>query len=169
MPTWTWPSRARCSAGSGRRPACTSLGTAIVHEGVHDDLVARFAKAVEDGLIGDLTADVLYGPMLNSRFCDRFLDEWLRSFDRTTRCTASERHRRITAANPRAGFVGDPEDGLYVHPTIVDGVTIDDELYRTETFGPDRRRRDVRNARRGDRARERHGYGLRARSTRATR
>jgi acyl-CoA reductase-like NAD-dependent aldehyde dehydrogenase len=40
---------------------------------------------------------------------------------------------RITSANPRTGFVGDPETGLYYHPVIVDGVTIDDELYRTET------------------------------------
>ncbi|MHB8510451.1 MAG: aldehyde dehydrogenase family protein, partial [Candidatus Dormibacteria bacterium] len=43
---------------------------------------------------------------------------------------------RITGANPRRGFVGNPDDGLYFHPTIVDGVTQVDELYRTETFGP---------------------------------
>ena len=43
---------------------------------------------------------------------------------------------RITRDNPRAGFVGDPERGLYEHPMIVDGVTSKDELYRTETFGP---------------------------------
>ncbi|MDQ3029016.1 MAG: aldehyde dehydrogenase family protein, partial [Actinomycetota bacterium] len=43
---------------------------------------------------------------------------------------------RITADNPRDGFVGDPEAGLYYHPTIVDGITAKDELYRTETFGP---------------------------------
>ena len=108
----------------------------IVHEGVHDDPVARFAKAVEDAPIGDLTADVLYGPMLNSRFCDRFLDEWLPLVRPHHALHGSSGTGRITAANPRAGFVGDPEDGLYVHPTIVDGVTIDDELYRTETFGP---------------------------------
>ncbi len=43
---------------------------------------------------------------------------------------------RISAENPRAGFVGDPAAGLYYHPTIVDGVTTEDGLYRTETFGP---------------------------------
>ena len=43
---------------------------------------------------------------------------------------------RITAANPREGFVGDPATGLYYHPVIVDGVRPDDELFRTETFGP---------------------------------
>jgi aldehyde dehydrogenase (NAD+) len=43
---------------------------------------------------------------------------------------------RITGGNPRDGFVGDPDAGLYCHPTIVDGVTLKDELYRKETFGP---------------------------------
>src|ERR671916_1999047 len=43
---------------------------------------------------------------------------------------------RIPSATPRHGFLGDPDAGLYRHPTIVDGVTAKDELYRTETFGP---------------------------------
>ncbi|HEU4527023.1 MAG TPA: aldehyde dehydrogenase family protein, partial [Actinomycetota bacterium] len=115
---------------------CTSLGTVIVHEDVHDDLLARFSKAVEDAPIGDPTADVLYGPMLNARFCDRFLDEWLGLVRPHHALHGSSGTGRITASNPRAGFVGDPDAGLYVHPTIVDGVTADDDLYRTETFGP---------------------------------
>ena len=32
--------------------------------------------------------------------------------------------------------MGDPAAGLYFHPTVVDGVLADDDLYRTETFGP---------------------------------
>jgi aldehyde dehydrogenase (NAD+) len=32
--------------------------------------------------------------------------------------------------------VGDPSNGLYYHPVVVDGVRPDDELFRTETFGP---------------------------------
>src|ERR671921_542505 len=56
---------------------CTSLGTAIVHESIHDEFVRR-------------------------------LDE----------------------------FVGDPEAGIFYHPTFVTGVTAEDEIYRTETFGP---------------------------------
>jgi aldehyde dehydrogenase (NAD+) len=43
---------------------------------------------------------------------------------------------RITADNPREGFVGDPDDGVYAHPTVVSGVRPDDALYRNETFGP---------------------------------
>jgi aldehyde dehydrogenase (NAD+) len=32
--------------------------------------------------------------------------------------------------------VGDPEAGIFCHPTIVSGVEPGDELYSTETFGP---------------------------------
>ena len=49
----------------------------------------------------------------------------------------SDRTGRITAAAPRAGFVGgDPEAGLFYHPTLVAGVRAGDELAQTETFGP---------------------------------
>ena len=43
---------------------------------------------------------------------------------------------RITAANPRNGFVGDPDAGIFAHPTIVEGVVPGDKLYANETFGP---------------------------------
>jgi acyl-CoA reductase-like NAD-dependent aldehyde dehydrogenase len=114
---------------------CTSLGTVIVHESVHDDLLERFARAVEDAPIGDPMADVLYGPMMNARFCDRFVG-WLDWVQPHHVLHGSTGTGRISAENPRMGFVGDPEAGLYVHPTIVDGVTIDDDLYKQETFGP---------------------------------
>jgi aldehyde dehydrogenase (NAD+) len=114
---------------------CTSLGTAIVHADVHDDFLARFDKAVRDAPIGDPTRDVLYGPMISERFRDRFLG-WLGLIEPHHRVTGSTATGRITREQPREGFVGDPDAGLYCHPTIVDGVTLDDELYRTETFGP---------------------------------
>jgi len=114
---------------------CTSLGTAIVHTDVHDDFLARFDKAVRDAPIGDPTRDVLYGPMISERFCERFLG-WLDLIRPHHRVTGSTATGRIDAEHPRDGFVGDPEAGLFCHPTIVDGVTIDDELYRNETFGP---------------------------------
>src|ERR671916_1228695 len=56
---------------SGFRTAgqrCTSLGTVIVHESVHDDFMRRFTRAVEQAPIGDPTEDVLYGPMIHERF-----------------------------------------------------------------------------------------------------
>src|SRR3954447_6446886 len=114
---------------------CTSLGTVIVHESVHDDFVARFSRAVEEAGIGDPTQDVLYGPMIHERFYERFLG-WLELIRDHHTVSGSTGTGRISADNPRRGFVGDPEAGLYCHPTIVDGVRRDDDLYSTETFGP---------------------------------
>nr|MDT0663704.1 aldehyde dehydrogenase family protein [Micromonospora sp. DSM 115978] len=37
---------------------------------------------------------------------------------------------------PRRGFLGDPDDGLYYHPVVLDGVRPDDEVFREEIFGP---------------------------------
>jgi alpha-ketoglutaric semialdehyde dehydrogenase len=117
---------------------CTSLGTVIVHERVHDEFLARFAQAVEQVAIGDPTRDeVLYGPLLDARFLERFERDHLGLVRDHHTLHGSSGTGRITAANPRAGFVGeDPERGLYCHPTIVSGVRVDDELANTETFGP---------------------------------
>ncbi len=114
---------------------CTSLGTVIVHESVHDEFMRRFSAATEAAAVGDPFADVLYGPMIHERFQERFLD-WLELVRDHHTVSGSTGTGRITADNPRAGFVGDPEAGLFCHPTIVDGVRAGDELYATETFGP---------------------------------
>jgi alpha-ketoglutaric semialdehyde dehydrogenase len=114
---------------------CTSLGTAIVHERVHDEFVSRFDTAVRTASIGDPMQPVLYGPMISQRFADRF-EDWLGLIESHHTVLGSTATGRVTGDAPRAGFVGDPERGLYVHPTIVDGVTADDAIYRTETFGP---------------------------------
>jgi acyl-CoA reductase-like NAD-dependent aldehyde dehydrogenase len=114
---------------------CTSLGSVIVHESVHDGFLERYAEAVETAPIGDPFEDVLYGPMISARFCERFLG-WLDWVQPHHTLRGSTGTGRITRENPREGFVGDPEAGLFVHPTIVDGVTMDDDLYKQETFGP---------------------------------
>jgi aldehyde dehydrogenase (NAD+) len=114
---------------------CTSLGIAVVHDSVYDEFLARFTRAVESAAVGDPTQDVLYGPMIHERFLERFLG-WLELIRDHHAVSGSTGTGRITAENPRAGFVGDPERGIYCHPTIVAGVTADDDIYRTETFGP---------------------------------
>jgi len=114
---------------------CTSLGTAIVHESVHDEFLRRFAGAVEQAPIGDPMQGVLYGPMMSERFHERFLG-WLDWIEDHHSVHGSSGVGRIDSSNPRAGFVGDPEIGIYDHPTIVAGVGPDDDLYRKETFGP---------------------------------
>jgi aldehyde dehydrogenase (NAD+) len=115
---------------------CTSLGTAIVAAPVYEDFVARLTRAVEVAPIGDPTQDVLYGPLIDEKFLTRFLDDHLGLIRDHHAVSGSTALGRITADAPRAGFVGDPSSGLYVHPTIVAGVRIDDDLANTETFGP---------------------------------
>jgi acyl-CoA reductase-like NAD-dependent aldehyde dehydrogenase len=110
---------------------CTSLGTVLVQESVHDDFVARFDKAIRGMPFGD----VVYGPMLDERFAARFEDYlgWIKPHHRVLGSTGAG---RITAGNPRAGFSGDPGSGLYYHPMIVDGLCPADAIFRNETFGP---------------------------------
>jgi acyl-CoA reductase-like NAD-dependent aldehyde dehydrogenase len=114
---------------------CTSLGTAIVADEIHDEFLRRFTQATEQAAIGDPMEDVVYGPMLDAKFAERF-DGWLDLIADHHRISGSSGVGRITADNPRRGFVGDPDAGIFYHPTIAAGVTADDELYRTETFGP---------------------------------
>src|SRR5215204_1293501 len=114
---------------------CTSLGTVIVHDSVHDEFMGRFTRLVEGAAIGDPTEDVLYGPMIHERFAERF-EDWLGLIRDHHAVSGSSGRGRITSDNPRDGFVGDPDAGVYYHPTIVDRVRADDDIYSTETFGP---------------------------------
>ena len=114
---------------------CTSLGTAIVHESIHDEFVARLDRRLRDSAIGDPTQDVLYGPMIDQKFADRF-EDWLGLIRDHHTVHGSDHRGRITADAPWGNFVGDPDAGIYCHPAIVDGVRIDDDINLTETFGP---------------------------------
>jgi aldehyde dehydrogenase (NAD+) len=114
---------------------CTSLGTVLVHESRHDEFVAAFADAVSGAAVGDPRQGVLYGPVLSERFAERY-ESYLDWIGPRHRVLGSTGTGRISADNPRAGFVGDPATGLYYHPVIVDGVGPDDQLFREETFGP---------------------------------
>ncbi|WP_370328232.1 aldehyde dehydrogenase family protein [Euzebya sp.] len=115
---------------------CTSLGTVFVHESIHDEFLRRFDAATRAAVVGDPMDDrVLYGPMISQRFCDTYLG-WLDAIEGHHTVHGSTGVGRITADNPRDGFVGDPDAGIFCHPTIVDGITAEDELYANETFGP---------------------------------
>ncbi|CAN5190175.1 aldehyde dehydrogenase family protein [soil metagenome] len=114
---------------------CTSLGTVLVQETVHDRFVQAFAAAVEGARIGDPTRDVLYGPLLDEKFAAGF-EGHLAAITGHHEVLGSTGTGRITEANPRAGFIGDPDQGLYYHPVILDGVRAGDEVFGQETFGP---------------------------------
>ncbi|THA25962.1 aldehyde dehydrogenase family protein [Streptomyces sp. RKND-216] len=120
-------------ATAGQR--CTSMGTAFVHRAVHARFMESFVRAAENLVVGDPTQDVFYGPLIG----ERYLEDFLKSLDLVQghhTPAGSTATGRITSQQPRKGFVGDPDIGLYVHPTVVDGVRPDDALYRQETFGP---------------------------------
>jgi alpha-ketoglutaric semialdehyde dehydrogenase len=112
---------------------CTSLGTVIVHEQIHDEFLSRFHAALESARIGDPTEDVLMGPLIDAKFAERF-EEYLTWIQPHHQVQTPQ--GRITADHPRKGFLGDPADGLYYHPVIVDRVRPGDAIFDTETFGP---------------------------------
>jgi alpha-ketoglutaric semialdehyde dehydrogenase len=118
---------------SGQR--CTSLGTVWVQRDVYGAFRERFVAAVEDAVVGEPTHPVLYGPMISERYLDNHLRNLALVRDHHT-VLGSTGTGRITSDNPRKGFVGDPDRGVYAHPTVVEGVRPGDELYDTETFGP---------------------------------
>jgi len=114
---------------------CTSLGTVIVHESVHSEFLRRFDAATRAAVVGDPTGEVLFGPMMDQKFADSY-EKYLGWIAPHHAIRGSTGTGRITASNPREGFTGDAEAGLYYHPVIVDGVRPDDELFMNETFGP---------------------------------
>lgn len=112
---------------------CTSLGVVVVHADVHDAFLERLLALLAEARVGDPREDVLYGPMLSERFLAGW-EKWLGEVQ--PHHTVHGPTGRITAANPRPGFVGDPDAGAYAHPVVVSGVRADDALYLHETFGP---------------------------------
>ncbi len=87
---------------------CTSLGTVLVHESVHAAFVAAFASAVSSP-----PRSVTRARASSTDRCSRHGSPsgtspiWTGS-GRRTGCSAPPAPGRITADNPRQGFVGDP-------------------------------------------------------------
>src|SRR6266851_2015779 len=71
---------------------------------------AEFAAASAAATVGDPAQDVLYGPMLDQKFAIRF-EEYLGWIQPHHKVLGSRGLGRISAANQRDGFVGDPEAG----------------------------------------------------------
>ena len=99
--------------------------------------------------------------MIHERFAERF-EEWLGLIRDHHTVSGSTGTGRITPTTRARASWATPTPGIYCHPTIVDGVTADDEIYSTETFGP-----IVGVARFGDfdeaiELANGHGYGLSA-------
>src|SRR3954470_13814276 len=82
---------------------CTSLGTAIVHDSVHDEFVRKLDERLRAASLGDPTEDVLYGPMLHERFAERF-EDWLGLIRDHHTPYGSRAVGRLTFGYPRVGL-----------------------------------------------------------------
>jgi acyl-CoA reductase-like NAD-dependent aldehyde dehydrogenase len=138
---------------------CTSLGTLWLHESIHDEFLTRYSKIVSEAKVGDPFSDVLYGPMISDKYLENHLNH-LSMIQGHHKVSGSTSTGRITNSNPRNGFIGDPDNGVFAHPVIVSGLRSDDELYRTETFGPLVTVGKFRNLDEALDLSNGHGYGL---------
>ena len=115
---------------------CTSLGTVIVDERVHDAFLARLTPPSR-ARPSATRARTSLRPDDPRALPAALRGRAPRAHPRPPRRIRLDRDRAHHGRPPARGFVGgDPEAGLFVHPTLVDGVRVDDDLANTETFGP---------------------------------
>jgi betaine-aldehyde dehydrogenase len=101
---------------------CTAVTRVIVHESVHDDLVAALVRAAEATTTGpDAGEGASYGPLNNARHfaaVQAVVDDL-------------PEHAVVATGGHRVG-----ETGFHFAPTIVTGVRQDDAVVQAEVFGP---------------------------------
>jgi succinate-semialdehyde dehydrogenase/glutarate-semialdehyde dehydrogenase len=106
--------------------SCTAGELFLVHESVHDEFLEHLRGAIERSVrLGDpLAEETTMGPLNNEATAQK-MDEHV--------ADALERGAELVVGGERAsGF----PTGLYWEPTVLDGVTVDMEIAREETFGP---------------------------------
>ncbi|HLV21046.1 MAG TPA: aldehyde dehydrogenase family protein [Polyangiaceae bacterium] len=114
---------------------CTSAGNIIVDKrvlpAVREQLLQR-ARALK---IGDpLDESVDYGPFINERFLERWIEQREVGLEDGARLLLDG--RRVTPADAPASFAGDAERGLYAAPRIFEDVTMKMRIAQEECFGP---------------------------------
>ncbi|HEX7021622.1 MAG TPA: aldehyde dehydrogenase family protein, partial [Trueperaceae bacterium] len=123
------------SFGTGGQ-RCTSAGNIIVDAPIYDEFKKRFLTAAEEIAIGDPNKhpDVLYGPFINERFYERWLEHY--DWGKEEGATLLYGSGRVTADCKPKGFVGDPDAAYYGWPTIWEGVKPGMKQFQNEIFGP---------------------------------
>ena len=134
---------------------CTSLGTAIVHESVHDEFVTKLDARLKEAAIGDPgSTEVLYGPMIHERFAERY-EDWLGLIRDHHTVYGSSAQGRITAEQPARRLRRRPGRRDLLPPGRGRRGHARGRDLPHGDVRPDRRRRDVQDVRRGDAARQR--------------
>ncbi len=115
---------------------CTSLGNILVHESVKEALVSKILEIIPEKQIGEpMDQNTFYGPLISEKFYQNHLNN-LKTLIKPHHKILTEQNGPITSSKKPKNFLGNPEEGYFVFPTIVDNVHGDDEIFSTETFGP---------------------------------
>jgi betaine-aldehyde dehydrogenase len=102
---------------------CTAATRVLAEQGVYDDFVSELTRAagqIKTGYDAD-DEDILYGPINNPNQLEHV----------SGLVERAPEHARVTTGGRRSG-----EAGFFYEPTIVADLQQDDELIRTEIFGP---------------------------------
>ena len=107
--------------------ACTSTARILVHESIHDDFLARFARAAEALVTGDgLDPATDIGAMVDAAQRDKVLGYLRAGLDEGARLVTQA---KLPDAERLAG-------GYWVAPTVLADVTPDMTVAQEEIFGP---------------------------------
>lgn len=115
---------------------CTSCGNIILHRKIAKKFRDEFIRRARRIRIGDPNLDekALYGPLINEKLFNRFLEHLDMGREDGARLLLSG--ERIRAKNKPSGFRGDPEGGFYVRPALWEDVSPGMKIFETEIFGP---------------------------------
>ena len=104
---------------------CSSNSRLIVHESVKDELLGLIQERTGDWSVGDpLDHDIKIGPMIEQEHLDKVLGHI---------ANATGDGANLVRGGNR---ILEGSGGLFVEPTIFDGVTPDMRLFNEEVFGP---------------------------------
>lgn len=114
---------------------CTSCGNIIVDRRVMPIVREKLVQRAQTLRIGDpLDESVDYGPFINDRFMQRFVEQRSVGLDEGADLLLDG--QRIIRNKPDARFTGDAERGMYATPRIFQHVKMSMSIAQEECFGP---------------------------------
>ncbi|SDX42782.1 succinate-semialdehyde dehydrogenase / glutarate-semialdehyde dehydrogenase [Lutibacter oricola] len=107
---------------------CVAANRVMVHKNIYDKFVKAFVKRTSELKLGfgiKENPDVFMGPVVSKSDRDRMFD--------LVEDAVSKGAKLEYGGKVPEGF---PEDGNWIEPTVVSGITTEMDLFRKETFGP---------------------------------